>query len=59
MPVPIRDRYRQMFIWLVPFSGIGATMLFWLGDVRNRPGINPAKSAGETIDADPASAIPE
>ena len=99
MPVPIQDRYRQVFIqlrsasglsfkifagwgatyavlaaafawmestpallpftWLVPFFGFGATILFWLADVRNRPGINLAKSVGAAIEADPASEIPE
>ena len=99
MPVPIQDRYKQVFIqlrfssalsfkifagwgavyaalaavfawmhssamlspftWVVPLLGLGATILFWLGDIRNRPGISAAKSVGAAIEADPASDIPE
>ena len=47
------------FTWAVPLLGLGATLLFWLGDIRNRPGINAAKSVGAAIEADPASEIPE
>lgn len=47
------------FTWVVPLLGFGATILFWLGDVRNRPGISAAKSVGAAIEADAASEIPE
>lgn len=47
------------FTWAVPMLGFGATILFWLADVRNRPGINLAKSVGAAIEADPESGIPE
>lgn len=99
MPVPIHDRYKQVYVqlrftsglsfkifagwgatyavlaaafawmqstpgmseltWAVAILGFGATILFWLGDVRNRPGINLAKSVGAAIEADPESGIPE
>lgn len=99
MPVPIQDRYKQVFVqlrfssglsfkifagwgavyaalavvfawmqsspmsspftWVVPVLGLGATILFWLGDIRNRPGISAAKSVGAAIETDPASEIPE
>ena len=47
------------YTWAVPLLGFGATVLFWLGDVRNRPGISAAKSVGAAIEADPASEVPE
>lgn len=45
--------------WVVPLLGLGATLLFWLGEHRNRPGISAAKSVGAAIEADSASEIPE
>lgn len=47
------------FSWVVPLLSIGITVLFWIGDYRNRPAIGAAKDVGIAIEEDPTNNIPE
>ena len=45
--------------WVAPLLGIIATILFWLGDLRNQPVIGAAKRVGAAVEADPTGEIPD
>ena len=47
------------FSWVVPLLSVGITLLFWVGDYRNRPAIGAAKDVGIAIEEDPTNNIPE
>jgi hypothetical protein len=44
--------------WLVPLVGSGLTVLFWLGDIRNRRALGRSKAIGCTIEEAASSGIP-
>ncbi len=45
--------------WIAPLLGFLVTILFWLADLRNQPALGAAKKAGQAIEEDQASEIPE
>jgi hypothetical protein len=45
--------------WLAPALGFLVTILFWLADLQNQPALGAAKKAGQAIEEDQVSEIPE
>lgn len=45
--------------WIVPGLGVGMTILFWIGDRRNRPAIRRSKDVGEAIERELELADPQ
>jgi len=45
--------------WVVALLAVFFTIVFWVGDCRNRPAIKASKKIGAAIETDPLSGVPE